>query len=166
MLLFLLACASTPTPDPAPPVAPPSAQELDARVQAYAQEVERVCAERQVDYAWSPTQSCSEPGVGSQILYDAVASYEQTQRPIDPMDERNPTSDAVCEDIVEPTGLDAVAQGEEPQALPDPGASAIEQAAQVESEARTAYQADTSESSRQVWMRALEGLHAACLAVE
>lgn len=138
----------------------------DARVRAYAAEVHRVCAEREPQYAWSPEQDCALPGVGAQMAYATAAGHEQQQRILEPGDQRNPTPQRVCEDIEEPSGVEPVAQGSEPEPLPDPAREAIQIAAQVAAEAQAAYEADPNAQTRQVWMDELAALQGACLVLE
>lgn len=156
MILFMLACATTPT-------TPTAAPDPDARVRAYAQDVARICAEREPEILAAAQESCEGPSRGAQMAAQAVADWYAAAYPLKP-EEVGPRSKipVVCEPEP-PNGLGAMSPTVEPEFAPDPKLAGIGQAALRSEEARQAYETQPDDQTRRTWTEALGALQQLCV---
>ncbi len=164
MLLLLLACATTSSFAPqSPAAAPPDA---DAKVQAYAQEVARICAERDPEVVRAAQSTCTHQHVGPLGANDALAawwaaSHPQTERNLEHFQEV-PVACAAPVDVslVQPSAEEPVPEEEES----DREFWALTAAAVAEEDAKAAYQAAPTPEHRERWTQSLSRLQQACVA--
>jgi hypothetical protein len=157
MILLLLACATTP---PAPAAPPP---DPNAKVRAYAQDVSRICAEREPEIIAAAQASCQGPSMGAQMAAEAVSSWYAAAYPLKPEEVgRRPQLPVVCEPDP-PEGLGPMSPATEPEVAPDPKLAAIGQAALRSEEARQSFEADPSDVTRREWTLALGSLQQLCV---
>ena len=157
MLLLLLACATTPD-------APTTTPDPDAKVHAYAQDVARICAQREPEIIAAAQASCQGPSRGAQMAAEAVSSWYAAAYPLKPEEVgRRPQLPVVCEPDP-PSGLGAMSPTTEPQRAPDPKLEAIGKAAERSEQARLAYEAEPDALTRRAWTEALGSLQQLCVA--
>ena len=152
----MLACATTPT-------SPTTTPDPDARVRAYAQDVARICAEREPEILAAAQASCEGPSRGAQMAAQAVADWYAAAYPLKP-EEVGPRAKVpvVCEPEP-PSGLGAMSPTVEPEFASDPKLAAIGQAALRSEEARQNYDAQPDEQTRRSWTEALGALQQLCV---
>lgn len=156
MILLLLACATTPKA-PTPPVDP------DTKVQAYAQDVARICAQREPEILAAAQASCKGPSRSAQMAAEAVTYWYAASHPLKPEEVGvRPELPVVCEPE-RPSGLSPMSPSEEPERAPDPKLEAIGRAALESEQARTVYEAEPSVQNRQEWTEALGQLQQLCV---
>lgn len=155
--MLLLACATTPPASPAP-------VDPDAKLRAYAQDVARICAEREPEILAAAQVTCEGPSRGAQMAAQAVADWYAAAYPLKP-EEVGPRAQVpvVCEPAP-PGTLAPMSPTVEPEWAPDPKLAAIGEAAQRSEEARVAWEAHPTEASRQDWSVALGQLQQLCVA--
>lgn len=156
MLLLLLACATTP---PAPSTPP----DPDARVRAYAQDVARICAEREPEILAAAQATCQGPSRGAQMAAQAVSDWYAAAYPLKPEEVGpRPKVPVVCEPEP-PKGLSTMSPSTEPEFVPDPKLKAIGQAALLSEQARQAYELQPEDQTRRAWTESLGALQQLCV---
>ncbi len=132
-------------------------------MRAYAQDVARICAQREPEITAAAQASCEGPSRAAQLAAEQVAHWYAAAYPLKPEEVGpRPQVPVVCEPD-SPSGLDPMSPTTEPVRAADPKLAAIGDAAMQSENARQAYLAQPDDQTRQAWTLALGSLQYLCV---